>query len=119
MRAVGYGESLPASMSLAASGCAATTVLAAGGYPDSPRSGDRITIPTDLTDVLVFHAGTKQDGDGQLVTAGGRVLAVTGLGATIEIATERSRAAAKRIEFAGKQFRTDIGWRELARPRIG
>jgi phosphoribosylamine--glycine ligase len=118
MRAVGYGERLPASVAIESNGCAATTVLASAGYPDTPRTGDPITIPGDLEDVIVFHAGTKLNGDGNLVTSGGRVLAVTGIGPTIEAATARSRAAAERIEFPGKQFRSDIGWRELARPRL-
>jgi phosphoribosylamine-glycine ligase len=118
MRAIGYGERLPSTVSIDSKGCAATTVLASAGYPDSTRTGDQISIPEDLQDVVVFHAGTKMNGDGRLVTSGGRVLAVTGIGSTIELATERSRVAAERIEFAGKQFRTDIGWRELARPRV-
>jgi phosphoribosylamine--glycine ligase len=63
----------------------------------------------------VFHAGTKRDAKGNLVTAGGRVLAVTGLGESVEQARERSQDLAAAIQFDGKQFRTDIGWRELAR----
>ena len=53
-------------------------MLAAAGYPEKPRTGDRIDIPPVPDDVLVFHAGTKRDASGKLVTAGGRVLAVTG-----------------------------------------
>ena len=70
--------------------------------------------------MLVFHAGTKRDADGALVTAGGRVLAVTGLGATLDDA-QRAQPGVRRasVEFAGKQFRTDIGWRELGRARAG
>jgi phosphoribosylamine---glycine ligase len=96
---------------------AVTTVLAAGGYPEDYARGERITIPAGLEsepDVLIFHAGTVRDG-GRLLTAGGRVLAVTGLGPDIRRAAERSRAAAEQITFEGRQFRRDIGWRELAR----
>ena len=78
--------------------------------------GASITIPPDLPPgTLVFHAGTSRDGSGQLRTSGGRVLAVTGLGATFGEAREISAAAAARIEFEGKQYRGDIGWREEAR----
>jgi phosphoribosylamine---glycine ligase len=96
---------------------AVTTVLAAGGYPEDYARGERITIPAGLEsepDVLIFHAGTVRDG-GRLLTAGGRVLAVTGLGPDIRRAAERSRGAAEQITFEGRQFRRDIGWRELAR----
>ena len=92
-----------------------TTVLAAAGYPDAPRTGDRIDLPTPPDDVLVFHAGTKRLGDGALVTSGGRVLAVTAIGSTLEEAQQRSERFASRVAFAGRQFRSDIGWRELAR----
>ncbi|MBI4540444.1 MAG: phosphoribosylamine--glycine ligase [Gemmatimonadetes bacterium] len=97
-------------------GSAITTVLASDGYPGSYRSGLPIQIPEELAardDVLVFHAGTRR-ADG-LVTAGGRVLAVTGLGPTLERAAEASRRGAETIAFEGKVFRRDIGWRELAR----
>ena len=97
---------------------AVTTVLAAAGYPDRPRQGDPIDIPGDLPNgALVFHAGTVRGPDGILRTAGGRVLAATGIGATFADAQAVSRATAERIGFAGKQFRRDIGWRELARRR--
>ena len=97
-------------------GAAVTTVLAADGYPERPRQGDTIAIPDDLgDDVLVFHAGTARRSTGELVSTGGRVLAVTGRAGTFPEAQRLSRAAAERITFAGKQFRGDIGWRELAR----
>jgi phosphoribosylamine--glycine ligase len=108
-------EAIPDDVSCGARGAAVTTVLAAAGYPEKPLSGERITIPSDLTDVLVFHAGTALDAAGRLITAGGRVLGVTGLGATFEDAQRRSREAAERISFEGRQFRSDIGWREIAR----
>jgi phosphoribosylamine---glycine ligase len=98
-------------------GGAVTTVLAAGGYPGEYEKGREITIPPELdgrSDVLVFHAGTARV-DGRLVTAGGRVLAVTGLGADIGEAARRSREGAESITFQDRQLRRDIGWRELER----
>jgi phosphoribosylamine---glycine ligase len=102
-------------------GAAVTTVLAAGGYPGSYRSGDEIEIPGPVAgadDVLVFHAGTRRDGD-RLVTSGGRVLAVTGLGRSVADAAERSRRAAEAIRFESAYFRRDIAWRELGRTAPG
>jgi len=98
---------------------AVTTVLASAGYPETPRTGDVVRIPSAPEGVLVFHAGTKQRSDGELVTSGGRVLAVTGTGTSFEEAQRRSREFASRVEFAGRQFRSDIGWRELARVTAG
>ncbi len=99
-----------------ADGAAVTVVLAASGYPQDARRGDPITIPADLPEgVTVYHAGTRTDDAGALVTNGGRILAVTAVAATFEDAVERSRAAAEAIQFEGKQMRGDIGWREMAR----
>jgi phosphoribosylamine--glycine ligase len=112
---VARGESLQADAVLTWQGAALTTVLAASGYPEKPRTGDRIDIPSLPDDVVVFHAGTKRDAAGYLVTAGGRVLAVTGLGDSVETARDKSQELAAAIQFEGKQYRTDIGWRELAR----
>lgn len=98
-------------------GYALTTVLASAGYPGVYETGKPITIPSDVAeadDIVVFHAGTELR-DGQLVTSGGRVLAVTAVAPTIEQAAERSRAAAEAIQFEGKHYRRDIGWRELKR----
>ena len=98
-------------------GAAVATVLASEGYPGDYPKGRRITIPEKLADdpdVLVFHAGTAAS-DGALVTSGGRVLAVTGIGSTLAEAAAKSRAGAEAIQFDGKQFRRDIGWREIAR----
>ena len=94
---------------------AVTTVVAAAGYPGTPRTGDVIHLPPPEDDVLVFHAGTARDGAGQLVTAAGRVLAVTAVASTLAAAQRASVGFATRVEFPGKQFRTDIAWRELAR----
>ena len=74
-----------------------------------------VQIPDDLDDVLVCHAGTTRDDTGRIVTSGGRVLSVTGFGESFEVARRRSLNAAGRIQFEGKQFRTDIGWREVTR----
>lgn len=95
---------------------AATTVLASEGYPDSPKLGDSITIPGSLEDgVQVFHAGTKKNGSGDIVTSGGRVLNVTAVAPTLKEAVAKSQKASDQISFNGKHFRRDIAWRELAR----
>jgi phosphoribosylamine--glycine ligase len=98
------------------SGFAATTVIAAHGYPDTPRKGDSIRLPAPPTGLHVFHAATLRDDDtGEILTNGGRVLAITATGATLGEAAHRSRDYAERVSFEGKQFRRDIGWRDLER----
>jgi len=94
---------------------AVTTVLASRGYPDAPEKGAAITIPDMPAGVIVFHAGTRLDEAGVLRAGGGRVLNVTGVAATFDEARARSGAGAAAIEFDGKIFRNDIGWREAAR----
>jgi phosphoribosylamine---glycine ligase len=90
-------------------------VLAAHGYPMSPRKGDTITgLPQDSDDVVVFHAGTQMK-DGQVVTSGGRVLCVTALGGTVKLAQQLAYDSLKGIHFDGMQYRTDIGYRAIAR----
>lgn len=91
-------------------------VLAAEGYPEAPRKGAPITgLPTtEVEDVHVFHAGTGEQ-DGQLVTAGGRVLCVTALGDNVRSAQKRAYEVADAIVFEGRQFRRDIGHRAVAR----
>ena len=96
-------------------GAAVTTVVAAPGYPEAPMSGSVITMPAPPRGTMVFHAGTRRREDGALVTAGGRVLTVTGVASTFEAASLASREHAGSIRFEGSQFRRDIGWRELAR----
>jgi phosphoribosylamine--glycine ligase len=96
-------------------GASVTTVLAAHGYPGTVRSGDEIAISARGDDVIVFHAGTTSDAEGALRTAGGRVLAVTATAPTLAAACDKSASAAENITFEGKQFRRDIGWRELQR----
>jgi phosphoribosylamine--glycine ligase len=92
---------------------AVTVVLASGGYPASASKGDVIT-GLEGVDAEVLHAGTAER-DGELVTAGGRVLNVTALGATPGEARDRAYAAAERIEFDGRQMRTDIALRAVER----
>ena len=93
-----------------------TTVVAAAGYPDKTRTGDPIVLPPPEKDVEVFHAGTAIDPKtSELVTAGGRVFAVTAVASTLIEATEMSRSHAEEISFAGKVMRHDIAWRELTR----
>jgi phosphoribosylamine--glycine ligase len=90
-------------------------VLAAHGYPMSPRKGDAITgLPQDTDDVVVFHAGTQMQ-DGQVVTSGGRVLCVTALGGTLKLAQQQAYDTIKGIHFDGVQYRTDIGYRAISR----
>jgi len=98
------------------SAAAVTTVLAAKGYPDTPEKGAEIRIPDSLpAGVTVFHAGTMRDGSGVLRVSGGRVLNVTAVAPTFAEAQRLSRASAEAIEFEGKVFRRDIGWREAGR----
>jgi len=90
-------------------------VMAAAGYPDSPRKGDEIHgLPKDEEDFHVFHAGTTVK-DGKAVTNGGRVLCVTALGDKVKIAAERAYEVVERIRFDGMQFRKDIGHRAFGR----
>lgn len=91
-------------------------VLAAAGYPDSPRKGDRIDgLPTKADDdTHVFHAGTAEQ-DGAVVTAGGRVLCVTALGDNVKAAQKRAYELAAAIRFDGCHYRRDIGYRAVAR----
>ncbi len=91
-----------------------TVVLASRGYPESSSNGDVISGLDDVEGAEVFHAGTAER-DGEIVTAGGRVLNVTALGATPGEARDRVYAAAERIDFDGKQMRTDIASRAVDR----
>ena len=91
-------------------------VMAAGGYPDAPRKGDVITgIPAETEYSVTFHAGTVLE-DKKLITAGGRVLCVVGLGDSVKVAQKNAYEALDKIHFDGMQFRRDIGWRALKRP---
>ena len=87
-----------------------TVVLASGGYPDKYETGKLISGLKDaarLRDVQIFNAGTKRDG-GEIKTAGGRVLAVTALGSTLEAARDRAYEAVSRIHFENSHYRRDI-----------
>ena len=115
-RAVAHGDSLAGAAPLAWKRAAAvTTVVAASGYPGTVRSGDAITLPPARDGVTVFHAGTKRNAAGTLVTSGGRVLAITAVAPTFAAAQRASADAAGAVSFDGKQLRRDIGWREVAR----
>ena len=90
-------------------------VMAAAGYPESPRKGDEIHgLPKNEEDFHVFHAGTAIK-DGKVVANGGRVLCVTALGDKVKIAAERAYEVVERIRFDGMQFRKDIGHRAFGR----
>ncbi|MEY2547155.1 MAG: phosphoribosylamine---glycine ligase [Verrucomicrobiota bacterium] len=94
-----------------------TVVMASGGYPDQYETGKTISGLDDaakLEDVQVFHAGTKR-ANGSVVTAGGRVLAVTALGLTLEAARNRAYEAVACINFQGAHFRRDIAMSAVAR----
>lgn len=91
--------------------CVLTVALASAGYPDSPRKGDEIHgLEKQYDGVIIQHAGTKREGE-KWLTAGGRVLYVTGFGNTIDEAASKAYAAIgpEGIHFEGMQFRTDIG----------
>ena len=101
-----------------AGGAAVTTVLASRGYPDAPEKGATISLPDQQpAGVTIFHAGTTRGSDGLLRVAGGRVLTATGVATTFEEAQRLSRHAAEAVQFEGKTFRRDIGWREALRLR--
>jgi phosphoribosylamine--glycine ligase len=90
-------------------------VLAAADYPASPRKGDVISgLPKESENVCVFHAGTAER-EGEIVTAGGRVLCVTALGENVKQAQELAYQAVAGIHFDGMQFRRDIGYRAISR----
>ncbi len=96
---------------------AVTVVLAAGGYPERSDAGTPIEGIEDAeaTGALVFHAGTARHGD-RIVTNGGRILAVTGVGPTLADARERAYTASERIHFDGMQYRRDIAAAAAGRP---
>jgi phosphoribosylamine--glycine ligase len=100
-------------------GAAVSVVAASKGYP-GPYEKGRVIKGLDkvaeMDDVIVFHAGTAQEGD-KIVTAGGRVLAVTGLGVSVADAIKTAYRAMDHVRFAGMQYRRDIGHKALARSR--
>jgi phosphoribosylamine--glycine ligase len=92
-------------------------VLAAHGYPGEVRTGDRISGLDEAAQMgaEVFHAGTRVDATGDLVTSGGRVLGVTAAGPDLRLAVANAYAASGRIHFEGMHFRRDIGMKGLKR----
>ncbi|CAH0498397.1 phosphoribosylamine--glycine ligase [Novosphingobium sp. CECT 9465] len=100
---------------------AMTVVMAAEGYPGTPKKGGRIDhIPAaEATGAKVFHAGTALSGAGVLSASGGRVLNVTAKGPSVKAARERAYAAVDAISFPEGFCRRDIGWREIEREEAG
>jgi phosphoribosylamine---glycine ligase len=87
---------------------AATVMMVSGGYPEEYKKGKQIYGLNTLSDSIAFHAGTKPDGP-VVLSAGGRVIAVTSFGKDLETALRRSYASVDKIEFEGAYFRKDIG----------
>jgi phosphoribosylamine--glycine ligase len=114
MLAVARGESLGHWTADTRPDAALVTVVVSGGYPGPYDKGLPIRIPADQEDpnVIVYHAGTAIRDD-RLVTAGGRVVGVTGIGADLAEASARSRDGAARVQFKGADFRRDIGYSEI------
>lgn len=88
---------------------AVTTVLVSGGYPEAYEKGKKIENLENCDDVLVFHAGTKLNAADEILSDGGRVLAITGVANSMENAVMKSQKAAHVARFEGKYFRSDIG----------
>ena len=88
---------------------AATVMMVSGGYPGSYPKGKVITGIDNVKDSIVFHAGTKTTPEGQTVTSGGRVLAVSSTAPTLEEALAKSFGSIASIDFEGAYFRRDIG----------
>jgi phosphoribosylamine--glycine ligase len=87
-----------------------TVMLVSGGYPESYQKGKRISKIDDVVDVYPFHAGTSFDDKGNIITSGGRVMAMSALGESVNEALEKSNNAANTIEFDKKYYRSDIGF---------
>jgi phosphoribosylamine--glycine ligase len=91
-------------------------VMAAGGYPGDYTKGEVITLPKSCPEgSKIFHAGTRLDDNGQVVTAGGRVLCVTSLGDSVTEAQQRAYELLKQVSWKDAYFRTDIAYRAIAR----
>ena len=99
-------------------GAALVVVLAAHGYPASPRVGDAVHLPVSLPEgVEILHGGTRRLPDGSLVTSGGRILGVVAHGADLAEAARLAYTVVPLIGIAGSHYRTDIGARQLRRDR--
>lgn len=98
---------------------AITVVLASKGYPEKYPKGEIITFPTEYGEnEVIFHAGTKRNAHGDVVTNGGRVLGVTALGANLQEAAEKAYGLCSQVDFASKYLRQDIGAKELNRSKV-
>ena len=96
-------------------GAAACVILASGGYPSHYEKGKVMSFPASTpANVTIYHAGAKLDGEGRLVTSGGRVLGITAMALTLKEALADAYAAAETVNFDGKYMRHDIGRRALA-----
>jgi phosphoribosylamine--glycine ligase/phosphoribosylformylglycinamidine cyclo-ligase len=93
---------------------AATVVMASAGYPGSYEKGKPITFPAKQSDdTTIYFAGTSVTPNGEIVTSGGRVMAITGLGKTLQDALSKSYSTLEKIHFDGRHYRKDIGHRAL------
>ncbi len=93
-------------------------VIAAKGYPEHPEKGVLIEkLPENDAEHRLFHAGTKTDANGHLVTSGGRVLCAVGLGKSFSEAQEKAYEMVRGVKFSGAQYRSDIGYRAIAREK--
>lgn len=109
------GERLPDSVKFK-DAAAMVVVLASKGYPESYPKGEIISAPSEFPEgSQLIHAGTKLNEDGQVVTAGGRVLGAVGIATTLEEARERANKVCEAVDFDSKYFRKDIGHREFSR----
>jgi phosphoribosylamine--glycine ligase len=88
---------------------AATVMLVSGGYPEAYEKGKEITGIENIKNSLVFHAGAKQD-KGKIVTSGGRVMAITSFGKSIQEATKKSYHNIEKLHFDKMYYRKDIGF---------
>lgn len=88
---------------------AVTTMVVAGGYPEDYKKGNIMEIPVADKDTIIFHAGTKFNEKDEVVTNGGRVMALTGMARSMASAVKKSQKMAKKVKYKGKYFRRDIG----------
>lgn len=109
------GEALPAKLEIK-NQSAMIVVLASKGYPESYPTGEVISLPEDATEnTQLIHAGTKLNEQGQVISAGGRVLGAVGWGENLEQARDRAYELCDKVHFTSKYFRKDIGHKEFSR----
>ncbi|KAH9486559.1 Bifunctional purine biosynthetic protein ADE1 [Psilocybe cubensis] len=99
-------------------GAAVTVILASKGYPENYEKGKTITISSIPPNVVIFHAGTKKSGE-DIITSGGRVLAITAFAPTLQEALEAAYKGVDGVSFDGKTYRRDIGHRALTSKSTG